>query len=74
MHPSDLWQTLGSPQAAKITALVSFFVPLLLQLSKHHPSPQKPKRALSMTSAISKKMDILFFDDILCQYLRQRFL
>ena len=41
MQPSDIWQTIGSPQLAELTALVSLTLPFLLKLKKQ-PSVQTP--------------------------------
>jgi len=40
MLPSDIWQIIGSPQLAELTALGSLSLPFLLKLKKHS-SPQK---------------------------------
>jgi hypothetical protein len=34
MLPSDLWQAIGSPQLAELTALVSLSLPFLLKLRR----------------------------------------
>ncbi len=60
MQPSDLWQAIGSPQVAELTALVSLTLPFLLQ--RHNPDPPPPPQKPNQ-----KKWTFYFFDDTRCQ-------
>jgi hypothetical protein len=51
MQPLDIWQAIGSPQAAEITALVGLALPFFLKACKR--TAQSTRQSISSSKKIA---------------------